>query len=145
MQKRKEPKLYFDSEKELFDCLEYWMKRLGLSDWYIAARICSAKDMGLDDVAGEADVQHCNMCGAISILREKDIPSNTLLKQPHEQTLIHELLHFKFISFEPDDRDNAVYEEHQHQLIELLSRALFMARYDLSPEWFVKHTYKEES
>ena len=36
----KEPKLYFDSEKEMFDCLDEWQARLGLSDWKIAARIC---------------------------------------------------------------------------------------------------------
>lgn len=36
----KEPKLYFDSEKEMFDLLDEWKARLNLSDWVIATRIC---------------------------------------------------------------------------------------------------------
>lgn len=141
-----EPKLFFDSEKEMFDCLDYWQKRLGLSDWFIAARICGKKDMTIEDAAGESEVQHVNMCGTISLLRKEDMPDDLLLKQAHEQVLIHELLHFKFIAFDVTDRDRAVYEENQHQLIELLAKALFMARYDLSPNWFIaeKHKYQED-
>lgn len=142
-----EPKLYFESEKEMFDCLDKWQKRLGLSDWYIAARICGKEDMDLENVAGESEVQHVNMCGLISILRKEDLPDDLILKQAHELTLIHELLHFKFISFDVTSREQAIYEENQHQLIEQLAKAFFMAEYNLTPNWFIaeSHKYKEGS
>ena len=142
-----EPKLYFDSEKELFDCLSEWQPRLGLSDWHIAARLCDIEDMKLKDVAGESEVQYVNMCGLISIVRKEDMPADMILKQPHEQVLIHELLHFKFISYEVNSRDQAVFEENQHQLIELLAKALFSAKYGLKHSWFIdeKHKYEEHT
>lgn len=142
-----EPKLYFESEKEMFDCLDKWQKRLGLSDWYIAARICGKEDMDLENVAGESEVQHVNMCGLISILRKEDLPDDLILRQAHELTLIHELLHFKFISFDVTSREQAIYEENQHQLIEQLAKAFFMAEYNLTPNWFIaeSHKYKKGS
>ena len=142
-----EPKLYFDSEKELFDCLAEWQPRLGLSDWHIAARICGAEDMKLKECAGESEVQHVSMCGLISIVRKEDLPTDCILKQPHEQVLIHELLHFKFLSFDVTGRELAVYEENQHQLIELLAKALYAAKYGLKHSWFIAdgHAYKEEA
>ena len=142
----KQPKLVFDSETELLECLEEWKRLLGLSDWHIAARICPKEDMKLPECAGESDVQFVNMCGLINILRAEDLPPYIILKQPMEQVLIHELLHFKFIAFEENSREEAVFEIAQHQLIETLARALFMAKYGLTPTWFIpeSHKFKEE-
>ena len=142
----KQPKLVFDSETELLECLEEWKRLLGLSDWHIAARICPKEDMNVPECAGESDVQFVNMCGLINILRAEDLPPDMILKQPMEQVLIHELLHFKFIAFDENSREEAVFEIAQHQLIETLARALFMAKYDLTPTWFIPESrkFKEE-
>lgn len=141
----KEPKLYFDSEKEMFDCLDEWQARLGLSDWKIAARICGKEDMTDPKWAGESDVQFINSCGLISILRKEDVPADVLLKQPHEEILIHELLHFKFISFEGKSREEAVYDIMQHQLLQTIAHALYATKYDLPESWFIAegHKFKE--
>lgn len=140
------PKLVFDNEKELLECLEEWKRLLGLSDWQIAARICPKEDMKLPESAGESEVHHVNMCGLIRILRAEDLPPDLILKQPMEQVLIHELLHFKFIAFDEESREEAVFEIVQHQSIETLSKALFMAKYGLTPTWFIAepHKFKEE-
>lgn len=142
----KQPKLVFDNEKELLECLEEWKRLLGLSDWHIAARICPKEDMKLHECAGESDVQFVNMCGLISILRAEDLPPDMILKQPMGQVLIHELLHFKFIAFDENSREEAVFEIAQHQLIETLAKALFMAKYGLTPTWFIaeSHEFREE-
>ena len=141
----KEPKLYFDSEKEMFDCLSEWQARLGLSDWKIAARICGKEDMTDPEWAGESDVQFIHSCGLISILRKEDIPTDMLLKQPHEEVLIHELLHFKFISFKEQNREEAVYDMMQHQLLQTIAHALYATKYDLPESWFIAegHKFKE--
>lgn len=141
----KEPKLYFDSEKEMFDLLDEWKTRLNLSDWMIAARICEREDMTDKEWAGESEVQFVNRCGLISILRKEDFPDDMILKMPQEEILIHELLHFKFISFEEKSREEAVFEIMQHQLLQDIAHALYAAKYDLTESWFIpeKHKFKE--
>lgn len=138
----KEPKLKFENEKEMFDALDEWKTLLGLNDWMIAIHICGKDDMKLKDCAGESEVQFVNSCGIISILRAEDLPEDMILTQPQEQVLIHELLHFKFISFESESREDAVFEIVQHQLIECLAKALFMAKYGLAPGWFISEKHK---
>lgn len=141
----KEPKLYFDSEKEMFDLLDEWKARLNLSDWVIATRICEREDMTDKEWAGESEVQFVNRCGLISILRKEDFPNDMILKMPQEEVLIHELLHFKFISFEKKNREEAVFEIMQHQLLQDIAHALYATKYDLTESWFIpeKHKFKE--
>lgn len=138
----KEPKLYFDSEKEMFDCLDEWQTRLGLRDWKIAARICAREDMTDKERAGESEVQFVHRCGLISILRKGDMPADMLLKMPQEETLIHELLHFKFVSFDEKSREEAVFEIMQHQLLQTIAHALYSTKYDLDDNWFINESHK---
>ncbi len=132
-----EPKMFFENEKQILECLRKWQSRLGLSDWYICARICEADDMPEPLLLGFSNVQHENACGDILLLRKEDIPADTIIKSPQEQTLIHELLHFKFVSFELKSREEAYFDVMQHQTIEVIARALFMAEYNLSHDWFI--------
>lgn len=138
----KEPKLYFDSEKEMFDCLEEWQARLGLRDWKIAVCICKKEDLSDKEWAGESEVQFLHRCGLISILRKEDIPADMLLKMPQEETLIHELLHFKFVSFSEKTREEAVFEIMQHQLLQTIAHALYSTKYDLDESWFINENHK---
>lgn len=138
-----QPKLFFDTQKEMLDCLNEWKGRLALTDWWIAARICAAEDMKLEDCAGESEVQHINRCGLISIRRKEDLPDDLIIKQPQEMTLIHELLHFKFVGFEEESREEAMYELRQHQLLEDMAKALYMAKYNLKWDWFITDTHRE--
>lgn len=138
-----QPKMFFDSEKEMLSCLNEWKTVLGLSDWWIAGRICMKEDMELVEYAGESEVQHVNRCGLISILRKEDLPDDCIIKQPQEMTLIHELLHFKFVGFEEKNREEAFFELHQHQLLEDMAKALYMAKYNLNWNWFISYNHKE--
>lgn len=132
-----EPKTFFDSLDEMAAVQKEWQRRLGLSDWWIASTICGREDMELQDVAGESEVQWANKCGTISLLRREDMPDDLLVKEPQELTLIHELLHFKFFTCDADSREGAYYETMQHQLLEEIAKALYMAKYGLSWDWFI--------
>lgn len=138
-----QPKLFFDTQAEMLDCLNEWKGRLALTDWWIAARICAADDMELDDCAGESEVQHVNRCGTINIRRKEDLPDDTIIKQPQELTLIHELLHFKFVGFVEENREEAMFELQQHQLLEDMAKAMYMAKYNLKWDWFINDTHRE--
>lgn len=131
------PKMFFDSLDEMAAVQKEWQRRLGLSDWWIASTICGREDMELQDVAGESEVQWANKCGTISLLRREDMPDDLLVKEPQELTLIHELLHFKFFTCDADSREGAYYETMQHQLLEEIAKALYMAKYGLSWDWFI--------
>lgn len=138
----KEPKLLFADEKEMLECMSEWKKKLGLSDWFIGAKICSKEDMSDEEWAGESYVQPENKCGTIKILRNEDIPKDCILKTSQECTLIHELLHFKMIRFEEKDYFEAIYNLGMHQLIEEMARALYAAKYGLDMEWFIADSAK---
>ena len=131
------PKMFFDSLEEMAAVQKEWQRRLGLTDWWIASTICGREDMELQDVAGESEVQWANKCGTISLLRREDMPDDLLVKEPQELTLIHELLHFKFFTCDADSREGAYYETMQHQLLEEIAKALNMAKYGLSWDWFI--------
>ena len=137
-----EPKMYFNSDAEMFACLEDWKQRLGLSDWWIACRICKAEDMKLEGVAGESEVQHVNRCGLISLLCKEELPRDMILKQPHEQTLIHELLHFKFMMIDNESYESMFLCESQHALLEDIAKALYMAKYNLGWSWFIETAHR---
>lgn len=136
------PKMDFKDEKEMYSCLEEWKKRLGLSDWQIGIALCTPDEMNLKECAGESEVQWVHKCGTIGILRREYIPDNLLLKQPQEETLIHELLHFKFFSLEERSREESFYEMKQHQLLQEIAMALYMAKYGIDKKWFVEEDCK---
>lgn len=93
------PKLYIDTEEELLELGKEWKDRLLLNNWIICFRLQSVRDMKEIEWCGESNVQWVNRCGTVSLLRKEDMPQ-TIAKQPMELTLIHELLHFKFMSFD---------------------------------------------
>ena len=132
----KEPKLYIDTDEELLELAKEWQNRLLLSDWMIGFALVSTRDLSDIEFAGESEVQWVNRCGTVSILRKEDIPQNMLMKQPMEMTLIHELLHFKFMAFDNTSLEGCYWNEKQHQLLEDMAKALYMAKYNLTLDWF---------
>jgi len=134
-------KEYFNTDKELLECLKKWQKRLGLSDWLIACTLASPEDME-DGMAGWSEVQWVAKTGSILVLKKEFLPDDALFKQPHEETLIHELLHFKFFPLEGTSREQIFFETMQHQMLEELARAYFLAEHNLSAEWFYKDDVK---
>jgi hypothetical protein len=127
---------FFETEEELQKCFLKWQPRLGLSDWNIGVALVDKTD--LDGVAGESEVQWVNKCGTISILKKEYIPDDLLIKLPHEETLIHEMLHFKFFALQETSREEHFYEMMQHQLLEEIAKALFLAEYNLDADWWSK-------
>lgn len=140
-----EVKMYFDTDEELLKCLKKWKERLGLSDWLIACTLSDKEDMENDgeyECAGYSEVQWVSKTGSIQILKKEYIPDDCLFKQPHEESLIHELLHFKFLALEGKSREHIFYETMQHQMLEELARAFFLAEYNLPNDWYYKDDVK---
>ena len=128
-------KMFITTEEELLKLLKEWQERLGLGDWHIGVCLCKPEDIE-EGNAGESDVQWVNKCGTISILAKEYFPDDLLIKQPHEEILIHELLHFKFFALKEETREEAYFEMKQHQLLEELAKALYMAKYNLNLGWW---------
>lgn len=127
----------FDTQEELLNCYKKWQSRLGLSDWNIGLALVNPEDID-EGNAGQSDVQWVNKCGTISILKKEYMPKDSLVKQPHEEILIHEMLHFKFLALESKTREETYFEMKQHQLLQELAKALYMAEYNLQPSWYVE-------
>lgn len=131
-----EPKLYIDTEEELLELAKEWQNKLLLNDWIIGFALVTNRDMSDIEFAGESDVQYVNRCGTVSILRKEDYPEFLFIKQPMELVLIHELLHFKFMTLENGTLEGCYWNEKQHQLLEDMAKALYMAKYNLTMDWF---------
>lgn len=132
----REPKMYIEDDAELMALMKEWADKLLLRDWIIGVRLADVREMSDIEWAGESDVQHINRCGTIKILRKEDIPEDLICKQPMELVLIHELLHFKFMSLNNDSLEGCYWNEKQHQLLEDMAKALYMAKYGLDLKWF---------
>jgi len=131
-----EPKIYFENEDEANSLLKEWKNRLFLNNWNIELIDVDSLE---DNNAGLSYAQWVNSCGTIKILSEKKLKEKEpfIEKLPHEKILIHELLHFKYMGIEGDDSlESTYYMEKQHQLLEQMAKSLYMAKYDLSYEWF---------
>ena len=131
-----EPKMYFEDEKESNEILEEWKSRLFLSDWNI--KLIEEDKLG-EERAGQAEVQWVSSSGIIRMLTQKAIEDvgPVIEKQPQELILIHELLHFKYMSVENvGSIEGVYYEESQHRLLEQMAKSLYMTKYDLNYEWF---------
>lgn len=138
------PIIKFEDEKQMIELLKEWKKRLYLDDWEIAIYFAHQCEMSKNGLAGESNVNFVNMCGEIKILYPNDFdPKEYIMRQSQEQVLIHELLHFKYMGFEENGAstiEGAYYDEMQHQLLEQMARSLFLAKYDLQPDWFKHNT-----
>lgn len=130
-----QPIMYFNTDEELQACLQEWQERLFLQHWNIQGSLVSGE--AIPEMAGDSTVQWVNSCGTIRIREEKDMPVNTIEKDPHEKILVHELLHFKYMGFEGVDTIEGTYfDEKQHQLLEQMAKSLIMAKYNIRYDWF---------
>lgn len=130
------PKLYIDTEEELLKLAKEWQSRLLLNDWIIVYALVPCCEMTNIEWSGESNAQFVNRCGTVSILRKEDIPKDLICKQPMECVLIHELLHFKFMTLDSGTLEGCYWNEKQHQLLEDMAKSLYMAKYGLDLDWF---------
>lgn len=134
---KNEPIEFFENQAQLDEHLKEWQERLFLRDWHIKAFFTDGEQ--IPGLAGESDVCWQANTGFISIRKEGQFPSGAIEKQPHELTLVHELLHFKFMNMGKQEAttESVYWCEMQHQLIEQLAKALIMAKYNLDYDWFL--------
>ena len=126
----------FKDQKEAENILEWWKKKLFLTDWIIKINLVCASDMPDD-----AGVNHLNFMmksSSIDIAQPDKGIRERIVKFCAEETLAHELLHCKDDILIPDKGNYAsVYlDERQHQLLEEMAKSLIMAKYDLPYDWF---------
>lgn len=123
----------FNSVDEIKECAKYYIELLGLQDWRIVYRLSNDLE---EDLAGCNESEYTSKTACITI--RKDMPEDMWVKQPHEEVLIHELLHCKFLNIEKTNKDieSLYYEQTMHTLLDDMARAIFKARYSLTNEFY---------
>lgn len=113
------------------ELLNEWVERLGLTDWCIVLRINVTPDFfeNPNTRVGETEWENVERIAIVKILDEK-LYKNRVIKYDFEEILVHELLHIKFniLQENPNDYEELVFDQFQHQLIEDLAQALVMAK-----------------
>lgn len=137
---QKELVMYFKTEEEAEECLKEWQERLSLSNWIFKVNLVDPDGFKYpgEEKLGECIFNMCHSAAIINILKPEYIPKDAIIKCPHEQTLIHEMLHCKMNFVETDTTFYTAnyFEIKEHQLLEELAKALFMAKYQLELSWF---------
>lgn len=95
--------MIFSDDKELKAALEKWQHLLGLDAWVIRASIVRQMDMDDPDAEGHSNIVFSRRAALITILDPVDYPSDAIVEQDMEQTLVHELLHLCFEGFAPKE------------------------------------------
>lgn len=120
----------FTSVEQIKECAKYYIDLLGLQDWRIIFKLT---DDFNPEWAGRCESIHDSKTACISIRKtypEKDV--QYWVKQPQEETLIHELLHCKFILASDNTMSGELLYTHNHQLLDDMARAIFKSRYNLT-------------
>lgn len=131
---KRQPIRAFNTDEELQASLAEWQERLFLNHWNIKAYLVHGDE--IKDLSGDSTVQWVNSCGTIRIRYANEMPDGMIEKEPHEKTLVHELLHFKYMGFAGDSIESVFFDEKQHQLLEQMAKSLIMAKYGISYGWF---------
>lgn len=104
--------------------LQKWQKRLGLIEWHIVLKENCAPNDICNDVCGECEIDEVHKIAVVRIIDrcyygERIVPYN------FEKTLIHELLHIKFVFI--DNSGNELHDRLLHQSIEDLAKGFVLA------------------
>ena len=128
----------FENIEQAYECLKEWQTRLFLNDWIIKLNIIQLSEMSVIELAGENDYQEINRCAVISIGSLTENSKNRIGKANQELTLVHELLHCKFVLTDgaKDTVDARFMVNYEHVLVEQIAKSLIMAKYNLPFEWF---------
>lgn len=141
---KKQARIYDDTSLEMVG--NVWADRLGLgigSGWTIAYRYVVARNgEDVDEngmrLLGHNDCDWETKTSVITIFKRESGEGGSgsgseMFRVYDEETLIHELLHCKFpITYNKDDYESVLCASLQHQVLNDIARALFMAEYGLS-------------
>ncbi|MHC5828154.1 MAG: hypothetical protein ACYT04_72755, partial [Nostoc sp.] len=100
------------------ECLD-WQRTLKLSDWDISVKLVPHREMpdAIGHVRWDADEKSAD----IRLITPEDYQSSVLRPYNIEETLVHELLHLHFVTFDVSDEPKRLATE---QAINAIARAL---------------------
>lgn len=132
------PIIIFKNKNLAHECLREWQKRLSLDGWIIDIQLhydhpCIAPAWGKSSIyrAIHTAIIHIPMPypGQINEFPQRYI---------QELIVVHELLHvcLPTVEVEVETTEGEYYEAESHARLELLAKALIMAKYDLTFDYF---------
>lgn len=120
----------FKNIEQIKECAKYYIELLGLQDWRIVFKLTDNLN---SEYAGQCERIYTSKVACISIKKSCDENNSEVwFKQPQEETLIHELLHCKFMQYDVNSIEGVLFDEHNHQLLDDMARAIFKARYNFT-------------
>jgi len=134
------PIIEFKTQEELDASLAEWQERLFLSDWIIKATLSDPGTLAINGerVYGINEYQAAIKVASVRIERLTDDTKDRIAIGCQELTLVHELLHCKFLFTDntPSTTEGGFMGLAEHQLIEQMAKSLIMAKYGIKFDWF---------
>jgi hypothetical protein len=111
--------------------LRKWTKKLGIEDWTILLKINQSNET-MEENCGDIDLCFQNKSAVIRILDEKEYDKGIIESFNFEKTLVHELLHIRWATFQPDVESLEYKFFHQA----LNDMAKLLVGYENKSDWF---------
>ena len=136
----------FENQTQAYEALKFWKHLLFIDHWIVKISFvekggCNFKNTENNGL-NEFVISHC--ASHIKLENPTEDSKGRIVKCCQEQILIHELLHLKYNwVMNTDTYEGKFLEESEHQLLEQMSRSLLIARYNLTPDWFINFKTEE--
>lgn len=136
----KKPVMFFESQEQVDEYLEYWKGILGLSDWLIKVKLVDKGNITMDnmELSGVNNFLFENREAYIDILNHETGNTIGVTKTCAELTLVHELMHL-IINYMIPEQEQYEYNYvniHEHVKVEQLAKSFIKAKYNLDNKWF---------
>lgn len=132
------PIIIFSSQRQARECLRYWQRILNLQSWIIGVNLAYNGPLTAPDW-GKSTIYRAIKVADIFIPipeegQENDFPETYC----QEDILVHELLHVLLPTVEvrAHTTEGEYYTSDMHAKLEGLAKALLMAKYDITMDWF---------
>ena len=127
----------FNTEKELRNAAAWWITQLNLQNWKIRFHLVTRDEMPLEGCNGCNSFVYESNVSDIYIL--KDCKNNEEREDfPYcaEQTLVHELLHLKYLLYEKSDMSmsDTFFMMEEHRKLDNMATILVATRYNIRPD-----------
>lgn len=139
MMNTNEPIIKFKTKKQFDKCVEWWMDKLNLNDWYVVA-VMVDRQLNCE----EPDTRRLGQTIFNFVSKQAKVYIDNTGDVCAELTIVHELLHllvpFMQINDEgcTDSSDSAFKSQMLHQSLEEMAKTLLLVKYkDITKEFFM--------
>ena len=126
--------MIYETQEQAQQACREWQERLKLQHWFVKVRICRHDDMGMDETCGTCRWVLSRAEALLKLLDPIDYPTDGIVEQDHEITVVHELLHIHFAPFTSELKVDSIENIFMERATEQIARTLVALKREAMPD-----------